>query len=545
MIGNPSQRTSFRKSNDRGRGRAVRCVLTALCLSTAATTTLVEASERVGDWPSFRNGGASKVAGRLPQQWSPQNGILWQRETDGYGQSAPVVMAGRVYVTSVIGDTKEICAINAFELQTGEQAWQTKNPASQQGPSNYMNSRAAPTPAADTTGVYAFFETGNLIAVDYDGELLWQRDLARHFGPFESNHGLGSSVAQTEDLLILNLEHKGPSLLIAIDKQDGTTRWKADRPSGSSWTTPVVIADPDHVVVSSAGSLTSYDAASGREIWSQKSLEGNSVPSPCVAGRNIIVGARIPEFGSAAEAAKSNLCVTLDGDSPRIRWRATNAVCDYASPVVDDGQVYFLNKVGVLSCVDAHTGAAIYRERLRAECWATPVVAENGIYFFAKDGSVKVVRRGKNFDVIATNHLWDSADPPKPESYREASGSHGHGSHDGGSRPGGGRSGRMLSRLMKGDANADGILQPGEIPPGFRAVLKRVDTDGDGSLDSQEISAMAKSFAERRKNSRTSARDPIVYGVAAVPGFIVVRSGTRLYCVAEVNASLPDEETSP
>ncbi|MCG8651203.1 MAG: serine/threonine protein kinase, partial [Pirellulales bacterium] len=56
-------------------------------------------------------------------------------------------------------------------------------------------------------------------------------------------------------------------------------------------------------------------------------------------------------------------------------------------------------------------------------------------------------------------------------------------------------------------------------------------TDGDGKIDKKELEAMAKSFAERRKNAAASARDPIVYGVAAANGTIAVRTGTRLYVI--------------
>lgn len=102
----------------------------------------------------------------------------------------------------------------------------------------------------------------------------------------------------------------------------------------------------------------------------------------------------------------------------------------------------------------------------------------------------------------------------------------------------------MIGAMMKGDVNDDGILQATEISADFRPLLKRIDTNGDGSLDQKELEAMAKSFAERRKNSQASSRDPIVYGVAAVPGMIVVRTGTRLYCIAGTR-SISETENSP
>jgi len=546
--------------------------LSKLFLVLVVTTTSAMAADNVASsWTGFRNGGTSRLSGSLPLQWSPDAGISWQTETDGYGQSAPVIADGKVFVASVIGEQKEQCAVTAFELKDGQRVWQHRFEAARQAPSSYMMARSAPTPVVVSDAVYVFFESGDLVAVSPDGQQLWHRDLNADYGPFQNNHGLGSSPAQTADMIVLNMEHKGPSFVLAVDKRTGKTRWKTDRPSGSSWTTPIV-AGPDsqqQVVVSSGGDVSGYDPENGNQLWSVEGLEGNSVPSPCAVGEYVFIGARIPEFGSASDAAKSNLCIRITGDSAQpyeLCWRATKAVSDYASPVVDGEQVYFLNKVGVLYCVDAMSGETIYQQRLRAECWATPIVTQDGIYFFAKDGTVKVVQRGREFGVVATNQLWDQKDPPEPETYREAARSHGHGSHSAeagsghggppggdGSKPSGkgesaspasgGRASGMIAAMMKGDINVDGILQADEISADFRPMLKRVDTNGDGSLDQKELAAMAKSFAERRKNSQASSRDPIVYGVAAVPGTIVVRTGTRLYCIADESSALAAEDS--
>ncbi len=537
--------------------------LSLLGLSTCTAFTAVSADETTTSWTGFRNGGASTVQGELPRQWAPDTNIAWQTETDGYGQSAPVIFGNQVIVTSVIGDQKEQCAITAYALHDGQQLWQSVFNAAHQGPSSYMMARAAPTPVVDQQAVYAFFESGDVAAIDLAGKPLWQRDLTTDYGSFQNNHGLGSSPAQTDDLIFLNIEHKGPSLLLALSKRTGKTQWKAERPSGSSWSSPIVAGEgiQQQVVVSSGGHLSGYNARNGEKLWSLEGLEGNSIPSPCALGNFIFTGARIPEFGSAEEAAKSNLCVRITGDASQpyeLCWRAAKAVSDYASPVVDGEQVYLLNKVGVLYCVDAMSGETIYQQRLRTECWATPVVTEAGIYFFGKDGTTRIVKRGPEFEILASNQLWDPEHPPAPEHYREVnSGGHSHGqlaadsvaqnkTNGSDSVPdktaapaasGGGRAGGMLTRLMTDDKNKDGILQADELSPDFQPMLKRVDTNGDGALDQAELKAMADSFAKRREGSQTSTRDPIVYGAAAVDGALVIRTGTRLYCV-----SVPDTD---
>lgn len=91
----------------------------------------------------------------------------------------------------------------------------------------------------------------------------------------------------------------------------------------------------------------------------------------------------------------------------------------------------------------------------------------------------------------------------------------------------------MRAILTKADANQDGILTKDEIPEPFQAMLPRVDLNGDGSLDAEELKAMEESFRKRREGSREGARDPIVYGIAAADGTIVVRTGTRLYAISK------------
>lgn len=507
------------------------CFVCSLALSTAYVPTHCRA-----EWPGFRNDGSSQTNALLPLNWSPDTSISWQNELPGYGQSCPVILKDKVFVTSVAGTMKETLLISCFDISDGSLVWTYEHPSSSPSPSSYMFSRAAPTPNVDARGIYAFFESGDFLAVDLQGKLIWHLDLPAKKGPFESNHGLGSSPAQNDSHVFLNLEHKGPSYLLAIDKTDGNIAWQADRPSGSSWSSPVVAQTNrgEQVLVSSGGKVSGYSSSEGKLLWEIEGVEGNTVPSPTLEGSLLYVGARLPEFANEG-SFESNCCIDLASDSgahPQIRWRAAKALCDYASPIVCDGRVYLVNKVGVLNCLDAETGELCYRSRLGTQCWASPIVSEDRIYFFGKDGKTVVVRSGPEFEVIATNQLWDELAPPKPETYVEHSGGnapHGPPAAEGENRPEPG--GGMLAALMKGDADNDGVLQESEIPDDFRPMLGRIDTNGDGSLDSEEMQAMVASFAARRADSRESARDPIVYGAAATGEHVIVRTGTRLYAI--------------
>ncbi len=502
------------------------CIVGAACSSPA-----------LAEWASFRNGGDSHVSETLPTTWSSTSGIAWQTETQGYGQSSPVIHDGAIFTTSVIGPMCETCLIECHDLKTGTLRWSYEYDSAHPHPSNYMNARAAPTPVVDRHGVYAFFETGDFLAVDLQGKKLWTRDETVKTGKFDNSHGVGSSLAQSEKHVFLNLEHGGPSFLMAIEKTSGETTWSVDRPSSKSWSSPIVaeVNGQPQVIVSSGGTVTGYDAGSGQSLWMIDGIEGNSVPSPTISGNYLVVGARLPEFAEDG-SMQSNCCLDLSQISdrkPRVVWRADKAICEYASPVIVDGFAYFLSKANVLHCLDIETGEIAYRERLDGDCWATPIVSEGRLYFFCKNGQCHVVAAGSKHESLATNSLWNPDAPPTPETYTENAGDS-HASHGGGSSPGGtggGAGGGIAAGLKAGDTNGDGVLEGNEIPERIRPMLARVDTNGDSKLDTEEIDVMAASFAERRKNSASTSRDPIVYGVAASDGRIVVRTGTRLFAI--------------
>lgn len=408
--------------------RAWISVLLVTVLGTARAENLTPTNR---SWPSFRNGGTSVVQhAALPIKWSAREGIAWQLELKGYGQSAPVTWNGVVFVTSVDGPQKEQCLLTAFNVESGQQLLQTTIKASTGFTSNYSVARAAPTPVVDARGVYAFFEGGDVIAVDHGGKVLWHRSLTTEFGKFDNHHGLGSSPAQSQDAIFINIQHRGPSYLIALDKTNGQTKWKVDRKSSQSWSSPVTLerADQTQVVLSSSGTVDGYSATTGEKIWSIGELSGNSVPSPLIAGSQLFLGATLSDFEVTENAAKSNLCIDLAGSgAAAVKWRATRALSDYASPVVCGECVYFINRSGVIYCLDRQTGAEHYARRLPSSCWATPIVNHDKLYLFGRNGQTTVIKAGTEWVELAQNELWDVDHPPKPESYVETQGGPGHG----------------------------------------------------------------------------------------------------------------------
>ncbi len=372
-----------------------------------------------GVWPGFLGAGASAIAPEsVPLTWAPDQNVAWRAELPGEGQSSPIVWQGRVYLTTVEGEMKDTNHVLALDLQTGALIWRKSFPTSLPVKKTLYVSRAAPTPAADATGVYVFFESGDLIALDHDGHERWQRSLSREYGSFDNEFGLGSSLAQTESTVFVLIDHKGPSYLLAVRKSDGTNVWKTERASRVAWSSPALVtaAGVPQLVVSGDGSVDGYDVETGRALWTLGDVGGNTATTPLAFGDGLfLVGAGAGERRQfAAIAPRSNIAVRIvrDGDGWRAEkvWTAEKALASFASPVVYRGLAYWVNQVGVVFCFDAMTGELKYNARLAESCWATPVGVGDRIYFFGKDGATTVIAAGPQHQQLAVNYIWRPED---------------------------------------------------------------------------------------------------------------------------------------
>lgn len=278
---------------------------------------------------------------------------------------------------------------------------------------NYV-SKAAPTPVVDEAGLIVWFESGNLVALDHDGETRWDKDLVEQFGPISARHGLGSSLAQSGRLVFVWVERQQNPYLIAVEKATGAVRWKVPGLDATSWSTPALlpVGEMHHLVLSGNGKLAGFDPATGKRLWEFKGVSGNTVPTPQPAGNGrLLLGASVGRTGAADSGAeKSNGLLDVnrlaDGDfDVRFRWRTQRATSSFGSPIMHKGLAYFVNRAGVLFCLDAETGEEVYAERLAESVWATPLAVGNRIYFAGRSGTTTVVQAGREFHILAENTI--------------------------------------------------------------------------------------------------------------------------------------------
>ncbi len=361
--------------------------------------TAVIATTPADSWQAFRGTGNSiSDAEQLPLKWSDESGIAWKAPLPGYGQSSPVIWQDRVFLTSTNGANKENVLVACFHLISGKPLWTKSFPSSQtMEVSNYV-SRAAPTPAVDADCVFAFFETGNLIAFTHQGEIVWQRSLTDDYGKFLGNHGLGSSIAITDSALIILVDHDGPSYLLAVDKATGKTVWKNDRPKTISWCSPIVSGN--QILVSSNGNCEAFDLKTGVRRWIVREIEGNTVPSATASDKLVIVGSSQLHGNFAIRRGGQN-----DISDTHIAWRSQEATATFSSPLLYRGHVYLVNRAGVAFCLDENTGETLWKQRIGGSCWASPLGGCERIYFFEKSGKTTVVGTANTLNVLTENSL--------------------------------------------------------------------------------------------------------------------------------------------
>ena len=338
-------------------------------------------------WAGFRGPAFGHSEARdLPLTWSDAEGVAWRHAVGGYGQSSPVVWDGVVFVTAIDGPRRETQIVEAVDAETGALRWRHTLPSSHPIEVTNFVAKGAPTPRVDAERVYYLFESGDLGALSHDGEPVWSRSLKADYGTIEG-YGLGGSLAGGDESLFVLAAHDGPSYLLAVDPATGETRWKAERPARSSWTTPLVLprGGRELVVVSVDGMVEAYDAGTGERIWWLDGLSGNRMPSPVIAGGRIV----IPSMDSG-----SNLALRLDHRgrlrSEHVLWRGQSATASMSSPVVTGESVWFTNSRGVVRSLELESGRSRWAVRLASPAWATPIVNGDRVYLFGTDGTASV-----------------------------------------------------------------------------------------------------------------------------------------------------------
>lgn len=267
----------------------------ALFLGLFFTAATSECRAEEPSWPQFRGKNAAGVAeeGRYPVKFGPELNVLWKAGLPP-GVSSPCIWGSRIFMTAHLPDEAALETI-CLDRSSGAVLWRKKIQPKEMENVHGVSSPASATPATDGERVYIYFASTGLLCYDFDGELIWERNLPVR----QSAFGSGTSPIVVGGVVILKRDDTGFLLfndchLLAVDSKSGQTRWETKRPASfTKYTTPVHWRhdEKDEIIVLSSTRLAGFDLASGKELWSVEGLPHQTCGTPVIAGDRIYLSA--------------------------------------------------------------------------------------------------------------------------------------------------------------------------------------------------------------------------------------------------------------
>jgi outer membrane protein assembly factor BamB len=376
--------------------------------STASSVAMVGVSaEAAGYWSRWRgpSGQGLATGSGYPDRWSNTENVLWRAAVAGRGHSSPIVWNDRIFLTTAHPDGR--ASIVAFNRADGKQLWEAVNPDTTRENLHSKNSHASATAATDGQRVYASFGNKGMLAVDFNGRIVWHRSL----GTFNNYHGTAGSPLLYKDRLIVFQDHAGGSaggaFVTALDIATGKTLWHTQRRGTVGWSTPIAIRafDHDEIIVSSQSLVHAYNPDTGAELWTCRGNLFEVIPTP-VVGHGMV-------FCSSGRAGPT-LAIKPGGKgdvtSSHLAWQSPRGSPFVPSPLLLGDILYLVNDMtSIATALNAISGEPMYQGRLgvarREGFSASPVAVDGKVFFTNDEGETFVLRAGTAFDLMHVNRL--------------------------------------------------------------------------------------------------------------------------------------------
>ena len=403
-------------------------IRTALILLLSMVPAAISDPARAADWPRFRgpNGSGVSTDTDVPVTWSDSQNLKWKTALPGPGSSSPIVVGQRVFVTCYSGygtergepgnleDLKR--HLLSIDRADGKIVWsKTVQAIMPEDPCSGMgipeHGYASNTPASDGERVYVFFGKTGVLAFDMQGRQLWQTDVGRESSA--RRWGSAASPMLYKDTVIVNASEESQSVR-ALDKVTGKEVWKAQAAGlEMAYNTPALVELEDgrtDLVIPVPFEIWGLNADTGRLTWfAETNLSGNIAPSPIAHDGIVHVFGGFPRTGAVSIRAGGK----DDVSRSHILW--TGADASYiTSPVICDGNLYWVSDQGIAFCMDAKSGETIYKERLPGSgrnarggkpFYASVVLAGDKIYSVSRRTGTIVLAAKPEFEQLAHNSL--------------------------------------------------------------------------------------------------------------------------------------------
>lgn len=371
---------------------------------------------RAEDWPMFRGANRDGISNEMnvPLTWSRTQNIKWTAPLPQGGNSSPVIVGQRVFLTCAQDEAGMKRSLYCFDRNDGNQLWLRTVNYPVREKTHQTNPYCASSPAADNDVVVVWHGSAGVHCYDHSGTLLWSRDL----GKFEQIWGWAGSPIIHGNTIYLNCGPGENSFLIALDRKTGETIWKRDEPGGAddkhpetrnwigSWCTPMVrtIEGKEQLVVAMPRHVSGYDLKTGDELWRCEGTGDLAYTDPVFTPDNSLCvytsGFTGPAIGFKPGGAGD---IT---DSNRL-WRVTEKLPQRIGTGVILNGFLFIPSEPTIQCIDPNTGHVRWTHRLFDQTFWSPTAAtKDGIYLTSRKGTTYVIAPNPDkFELLATNEL--------------------------------------------------------------------------------------------------------------------------------------------
>lgn len=419
--------------------------LAAVCLTSGdAVDAQKLPADRLDNWHQWRGPAANGTAPKAdpPVEWGPEKNIKWKTAIPGEGQSTPIVWNDKIFILSAVKTDKKVerkaaaeaeperprrrgrrrrrrsppptnlyqYVVTCVDRATGQEKW--RKVAIEELPHegrHRTSSFASLSPTTDGKHLYASFGSRGTYCFDLDGNLVWKRDLGDM--RVRNRFGEGTSPVIYGDSLIHLWDHEGDSFIVCLDAKTGKDRWRVERDEPTTWDTPLIVehGGVTQVIANGTKRTRSYDLATGKLLWECGGQAAN--PIACPVAKDGVVYCMTGHRGFAVVA------IPLDsrGDvTEKVKWKRTDSGPYVASPLLYDDYLYYgKNRQAILSCVSAKTGEPHFNlKRLpdMRDMYASPIGAKDRVYLTGRNGTTVVLKKGPQFEILATNKLDETID---------------------------------------------------------------------------------------------------------------------------------------
>jgi outer membrane protein assembly factor BamB/HEAT repeat protein len=401
--------------------------------------------------------------GNPPIDWDTTTGrnIVWSVELGNDTFGRPVVAGDAVYVGTDNARQMNPAfqeasgVLMAFRVTDGAFLWQDVAPKKDRGLREFLLPSTTSAPYVEGDRLYYVTAECQLRSLDTQGfrdgenngpyreevfqdnaaaDIVWELDMCARLGVFP-HEASNSEVLPVGDLLMVSTSNgqneghtrvpspRAPSL-IAVDKRSGDVVWRAIGPGEQvlhgQWSSPVAANVNGRMQVLFGGGdgwLRAYDAASGHEVWR---FDGNPkdarwLPRPGVLSRSSIIASPVFADGRVFVAMGQD---PLHGNGPslihaispngqgdvtksRLLWTSRGVGRVVGTPVAKDGLLYVGDVGGTIHCLDAATGAHLWKHETNDAIWGCLLLAGGRLYVGNVEGSMTVLRAGRRKELLA------------------------------------------------------------------------------------------------------------------------------------------------